>query len=98
MALDEFKSRLRYEADLASLSLWERIFLTFEEPASSRLSQHVTIVVMSVILYSSICFVLESEPAYLGRAPDCDETCDCATECRPQGGTVFYVRIRWCIR
>ena len=53
MTLSEFKSRLKYEAGLARLSVAERIFLTFEEPASSRTSRHVTLLVRSGRNFSS---------------------------------------------
>mmetsp|Transcript_71962 Transcript_71962/g.153884 ORF Transcript_71962/g.153884 Transcript_71962/m.153884 type:complete len:768 (-) Transcript_71962:81-2384(-) len=44
------------------LSLSERIFLTFDDPDSSYLSQIVSMIVLLTIVTSSLCFILSTTP------------------------------------
>jgi len=61
----QFHAVLEEECSYLKLNLCERIFLTFDEPTTSRLSLYVAISVMVLILISSIGFILATEEQFL---------------------------------
>jgi len=51
-------------------SLVERIHLTLDDPESSRLAQIISMVVLSAIMFSSLCFMLSTVPELQNRPED----------------------------
>ena len=64
VSLAAFKQVLRWEAATYNLTDAEQLFMTFEEPSSSKLSFQIAVGVMLLILASSAGFILETEKAF----------------------------------
>jgi len=63
----EFFNVYRQRNIVVRLSLCERIFLTFDDPDSSVFAQILSIVLLSVILISSACFILSTVDEFQDR-------------------------------
>jgi hypothetical protein len=55
------------------LSIWERIFLTFDNPDSSQIAQILSVLVLLTIIISSACFVLGTVPEFRAHPADYSE-------------------------
>mmetsp|Transcript_91182 Transcript_91182/g.244147 ORF Transcript_91182/g.244147 Transcript_91182/m.244147 type:complete len:715 (+) Transcript_91182:147-2291(+) len=93
------------------LSFAERVYLTFDDPQSSKTAKVVSFLVMAVILLSSVCFVMEADPrlrdgAVIRSTRDHPDFADCDPifipsrdefECEPQASPVFFLIETGCI-
>lgn len=64
----KFHDVLEEECAFLKLNICERIFLTFDEPTTSRASLYVAISVMVLILISSVGFILATEEQFLEKS------------------------------
>ncbi|CAD7962192.1 unnamed protein product [Amoebophrya sp. A25] len=73
----EFVACWRDNRFYVSLSFWERISLTFEDPTSSRLARFLSLFLLLTILMSSVLFVIATLPVFR-QWPDgnCESRCD----------------------
>jgi len=99
--LPEFIEAIRKEVITKKLNFWELIYVTIASGTAGWFSMYFSYFVLSLIILSTIGFVLETEPAVRYSHFDCG--CDtiplagpCAP-CEPQPGPVFSVIETVCI-
>lgn len=80
----EFVQIWRTQGMKVTISFWERLYITLEDPSSSLVSRVVSTIIMGLILLSSVTFVLSTMPEYR-EPPDHCEVCE------PQPDPVFSI-------
>lgn len=70
LSQEEFTKALELACEKRRLNKLECFFLVFEDPSSSALSYIMAVVIMILILVSSICFVLSTDPEFQVQAKD----------------------------
>lgn len=62
--IEQFIKVLHLECERRKLNKWECFFILFEDPSSSTLSYIVAVIIMILIVVSSVCFVLSTDPSF----------------------------------
>lgn len=101
VSLSEFVERIKKEIDARRLNCWEWIYLTFASGTAGVFSIYFSYFVLSLIIVSTVSFILETEPSMRYAHGQC--VCDpiplggpCAP-CEPTSGPVFDIIETVCI-
>ena len=77
-------------ADLGEYTWQELVFLVFDDPTGSTAGAIASITVMLTIMFSTVCFVVESLPEMHDVNPDCDLAAPTVDACRPLPMPIFH--------
>jgi len=77
VSYDEFRQKFTEKSLHVRLNVFERIFMTFEDPSTSILARIIQITVLMIIVTSCACFIMESQAEYKVKPLSWPEFKDC---------------------